>query len=75
MSLDNHLAWLLHQLRNPAASPDTLMEFTAATRAATPEEVKLALLQFGSDLLSASRNVYRIHVAAAEFDQHEGGLH
>lgn len=75
MSYDRLLIGLLHQLRNPAATLDTLLEFTAATRAASPEEVKLALLQFGGDLLSASRNVYRIHIAAAEFDQHEGGIH
>ena len=74
MSAD-HLAGLMHQLRSPAATVDTILEFTAASRAATPEEVKLALLQFGGDLLAASRSVYRIHVAMAERDTHGGELH
>lgn len=75
MSCADHLAGLLHQLRSPAATLETILEFTAATRAASPEEVNMALLQYGSDLLAAMRSVYRVQLAVAERDTHEGGLH
>ncbi len=74
MSRADNLAGLLHQMRSPTATLDTIHELNAAVRAASPEEAAQALLQFGYDLLSAARNVYRVQVAVAELDAHEGGL-
>ena len=57
---------LLHELRNPSASFDKVLEFSAATRDASPDEIALGVHKFTRGMLAAARNVLQLQADSAE---------
>jgi len=77
-----HIAALLHKTRSPGWTTDNTLELSAAMKAATHDEMVMALLMFTSDMLAAARNVVTlqrdaavIEQVVAERDSQIGGVH